>query len=65
MSADGVGDAALRRLVRDDVGAGQPFKELPEPGIARLERVECLEQILGGPVTGVTEHVPVDLSPQA
>src|SRR6266851_5673017 len=65
LSRDDADDAPLRRLVRDDVGGDQPLKEPREPGVARVERAERLEQVLGGPVAGVAEHMPLDARTQA
>jgi hypothetical protein len=62
---DGADEAPLRRLIGNDLGGGQSLKELPEPGVAGLERAELLEQVLGGPVAGVAEHVPLDARAQA
>jgi hypothetical protein len=61
---DRFGGAPLGGLVRDDVGGRQPFQEPGEPRVARLERAELLEQLLGRPV-GVAEDVLADLLAQA
>ena len=47
------------------VGGDQPLYEPPEPGVARVERAEMLEQALSRPVAGVADHVLLDLPPKA
>src|SRR6266851_2117982 len=64
MRVDDGDDPALRWLVRNHVRGSQPFKESHEPRVHGLECAELLEQILGGPVARISEHMPLDLAAQ-